>query len=1130
MLLFADDPAPPVIPPDVRSTVRAFLSDAAGQSHSSLDRSRAGKRTAVHRLILQCMCVLQVLGIIVPSLIIAGTISITDDSRVIVRSLALALSFLITGIMTYLIGRVVDVEQNFLLFFAGTVVCTAFEATLFCIANNLPTLFYFGLVAMMLRFVELVVAGAGMRICAALCPRDELYSHFADIHEDAQLKCQVDQIEFAVRERLLANKTNELPEAGDNFQESLDRAVMEQNFIEQEAAMQKLIKATSLSLGGIREEFARHKSAVRENDSSKKPLELPAGPRKKEEEEELSLTMQLQTVTPGTPNELVELVRQEKIDLLRRTLFDFDKKRRTIIVALLAVIFLCAAGNVVYEMLKIFLNQQPIFDSRLNVAYNNKKNFQTYLPQRTHSTWKVHLVVVDGLRYDLTAPGSSVFGDYIASLGSNAYRLHSKAQLPSFSVPNWMTILTGTPPENTGVTGNLQNGETSFDTIFSQAKNYNLSTGLTGTPWWSALVASVVPKLSGDGTVDAGYVPPGWPAYPKLTSDPADWERLRVALLAIQRSQVAQPFGTDDYDTFYSFFLTHFSDVDKQGHEYGISTTWNKDDSYMRAVANKTQCIQSIVDALDSSTLLIITADHGHLQRGGHGGVEPELLDVPIIFYTNSMSLAPSAPVNFPPDLYPRATRDGKLYSNLDLSATICAILGIATPRQSIGVFIEEAVDMFVPSAVRAKHYYDLLVAKYSIVLEYKKQLETSLWAGATFDIDGKEQIDALVATQGSLTEKEYADGVRLILPSYWSMRNIRLNYVEIRNLLMSIGVIIPFFLLVHLIFQRTTCDWPSLLVKLPQSEGPSDEASEERQTLTDNFLDDANLRSHLRAYNRRAFLSALLTLVLLVGLSIAIFFIAYKVYGYTIWDSTLTHNPDTAPRFIISSIIGPTIVFLFLTRLFMFRHVHWHSWNVVSEFKLSKWVDTAGNIVRWIRYVMTDIQTLCLAPVAYTTRGMLSSYLYILYLTHAVFFYSLLLLFLTFPFAFVVPIMYSNTHVTEFNLEFRFRIMTLLLMIIPAQVGCAILLLALPTYQLRTMLQWDLVLLVGYIFPDTVALRTQYAIARKRNQVAPEEETQSGGEQDEAEKSDLARRKVLLEVTCQFLLKAESRSAITAV
>ena len=102
--------------------------------------------------------------------------------------------------------------------------------------------------------------------------------------------------------------------------------------------------------------------------------------------------------------------------------------------------------------------------------------------------------------------------------------------------------------------------------------------------------------------------------------------------------------------------------------------------------------------------------------------------------------------------------------------------------------------------------------------------------------------------------------------------------------------------------------------------------------------------------------------------------------------------------------------------------------------------------------------------------------------------------------------------------------------MIIPAQVGCAILLLSLPTYQLRTMLQWDLVLLVGYIFPDTVALRTQYAIARKRNQVAPEEETQSGGEQDEAEKSDLARRKVLLEVTCQFLLKAESRSAITAV
>lgn len=40
----------------------------------------------------------------------------------------------------------------------------------------------------------------------------------------------------------------------------------------------------------------------------------------------------------------------------------------------------------------------------------------------------------------------------------------------------------------------------------------------------------------------------------------------------------------------------------------------------MQAISNVTEIISRLVDLLDSNTTLIITSDHGHIDRGGHGG------------------------------------------------------------------------------------------------------------------------------------------------------------------------------------------------------------------------------------------------------------------------------------------------------------------------------------------------------------------------------------------------------------------------------------------------------------------------------------------------------------------------------
>jgi predicted AlkP superfamily pyrophosphatase or phosphodiesterase len=53
--------------------------------------------------------------------------------------------------------------------------------------------------------------------------------------------------------------------------------------------------------------------------------------------------------------------------------------------------------------------------------------------------------------------------------GQRSFQVHDMENvLPSMSVPNWVTLLTGAAPEITGLRGNLFPGETSFDNVFAR--------------------------------------------------------------------------------------------------------------------------------------------------------------------------------------------------------------------------------------------------------------------------------------------------------------------------------------------------------------------------------------------------------------------------------------------------------------------------------------------------------------------------------------------------------------------------------------------------------------------------------------------------------------------------------------
>jgi multisubunit Na+/H+ antiporter MnhB subunit len=69
------------------------------------------------------------------------------------------------------------------------------------------------------------------------------------------------------------------------------------------------------------------------------------------------------------------------------------------------------------------------------------------------------------------------------------------------------------------------------------------------------------------------------------------------------------------------------------------------------------------------SDALVVTSDHGHRDRGGHGGVEPEVVQIPVVFWGAGVP--------------PRPGRDGA--SGRDVGPTIVHLLGLPPLRHATG-------------------------------------------------------------------------------------------------------------------------------------------------------------------------------------------------------------------------------------------------------------------------------------------------------------------------------------------------------------------------------------------------------------------------------------------------------------
>lgn len=289
---------------------------------------------------------------------------------------------------------------------------------------------------------------------------------------------------------------------------------------------------------------------------------------------------------------------------------------------------------------------------------------------------RVVIVIIDGLRLR-----SSYGLPYLDELRRRGVDSHATSHYPTFSRPNYATIMTGVPPIESGVRTNMHGAPVALDSLMDRTRAAGLTSGFASD--YDPLPELFLrPEAVRAAAADA----PG--ARDELLDPRA--RRIDVPDEVARRQLDAPMVGAFD-DARYSPWPGGFVDaargliasredlavllvgvVDLAGHEHGGASP-----AYAEAAQVADRALARALEGIDlAQDAVIIVADHGHTDRGGHGGLEPEVVEVPLILV--GKGVAPGADVG-----------DARL---ADVAPTAAALLGLPAPGHGLGRTLTEAL------------------------------------------------------------------------------------------------------------------------------------------------------------------------------------------------------------------------------------------------------------------------------------------------------------------------------------------------------------------------------------------------------------------------------------------------------
>jgi len=270
-------------------------------------------------------------------------------------------------------------------------------------------------------------------------------------------------------------------------------------------------------------------------------------------------------------------------------------------------------------------------------------------PRTPRLAGRVVLVVVDGL-----GAGEShlAFLDELRRRGVDAV---ARVPYPTISRPNYVTILTGVPPRDSGVRANRVIAPVAVDSVMDRVRAAGMRVATASD--FGSLATLFLRNTGSIAGVDldehGGRVAP-----PAPIAWPFDDAR-RVGSLDALGPAIVELAASDA-----GLVAVLVLDVDRAGHASGVGA------EYRAAAVAVDRMLRGAFAGIDlSRDAVIVTADHGHVAPGGHSGREREVSEVPLVLA--GAGIVPGA-----------AARDARL---IDVAPTVAALLGVPAPGHAEG-------------------------------------------------------------------------------------------------------------------------------------------------------------------------------------------------------------------------------------------------------------------------------------------------------------------------------------------------------------------------------------------------------------------------------------------------------------
>ncbi len=259
---------------------------------------------------------------------------------------------------------------------------------------------------------------------------------------------------------------------------------------------------------------------------------------------------------------------------------------------------------------------------------------------------RVVMVLVDGLRLDVSQDNRVM--PTLEALRAQGLAVSMRSRAPSYSAPAYAVLFTGAWQNiSDGAANNLAFADYqpwTQDNLFAAAKRAGMKTAVGGYYWFERFIPPPNRDVSlfvegEDAAADASVL---GHALPWL-DDPA-----------------------------YRLVLIHLDQVDHAGHTQGGDSQ-----AYRDAARRVDEALGKIAARLDwNKDTLLVFSDHGHLDRGGHGGSERVVTTQPFVMVgagVVAQKMAGEMPM-------------------VDVAPSVAALLGLPLPASAQGAPLWEGI------------------------------------------------------------------------------------------------------------------------------------------------------------------------------------------------------------------------------------------------------------------------------------------------------------------------------------------------------------------------------------------------------------------------------------------------------